>query len=612
MKTFDLVLDNSDCEVRVVESLTDTEEFHSWVTANPILAVDTETTGLDIYAPGFECTMVQFGNATVSYVLDPATHEEHIIDALDSLKGAIFHNAAFDLLVLNQCLNYPVESFKDRFQDTKILAHLLDPRNEAEGGTGHSLKRLAAVWVSAEAPDSQQELKERFRELKFSVAEGWGKIDRHDDVLQKYAGVDTLITFRLFDVLSALCKKEGFISLVDFELSLALVCAKIQRRGLLLDEDYTSQLSTKLVEEAEHFKNVAARYGVVSVNSGSQVSAALLASGETLTEKTAGGGVKVDKAVLLPLADLSMQWTRVGAREPNVLADAVLRGKRATKWKTTYADAFSQLSDSDHRLHPFISPLAARTARMSVSRPPLQQLPSSDATIRRCFIADPGMSLFAIDYSQIEVRVLAGMCGDKALSDAIKSGVDLHSFTAENLYGPDFTDKQRKIAKGLAFGSIYGGGVATLSRQTGAPIEDVTVAVAAYARLYPGIGRFARGLIEGAKRGHRSVKTPTGRVLPLDADRLYAATNFIIQSTARDIFAQALVNIDEAGLSKYVLLPIHDELLCQAPIDEVDQVMAEMQVIFEKFDFQGVPLVSDGTIIGSKWSNAYEDEGEGK
>src|SRR5690606_39730127 len=108
------------------------------------------------------------------------------------------------------------------------------------------------------------------------------------------------------------------------------------------------------------------------------------------------------------------------------------------------------------------------TARMAVSRPPLQQLPSSDWTIRRAIIADPGQVMISVDYSAVEMRVRAALCQDETMIKAILDGEDLHSFTAARVFGPDFTKRQRSIAKAVGFGKVCGGGVAALVRQTGA------------------------------------------------------------------------------------------------------------------------------------------------
>jgi DNA polymerase-1 len=349
---------------------------------------------------------------------------------------------------------------------------------------------------------------------------------------------------------------------------------------------------------------VAARYGVANVNSTKQVAEALAAMGETLTERTESGLVKVDKEVLMPLADLDREWERIEARDANPLADAVLRSKRAGKWSKSYAEAFLTLKDAEDRLHASIGGLQARTARMSISRPPLQQLPSGNWSIRRAFIADRGQSIIAADYQAVEMRVLAGLASEETMKAAIADGLDLHSFTAEAVWGKDFTKAHRKIAKAVGFGKVYGGGAATISRQTGADIEAVRGAIAAYDATFPGIKRFGRKLVNRAEYGRKEVVTPSGRHLPLDRDRLYAATNYVVQSTARDLLAQAIVDIFDAGLGDHLLLPVHDELIGQAPTEHAEEVIREIGRVMES-TFYGVRIESDPEVYGPSWGHGY-------
>ena len=610
MKIFNEVIDGERCTVNVVENHHDASEFMEWLSRQSLVAVDTETSGLEIFSPGFELYCVQFGSADTAYVLDGRQWARTLEIALASTAKFVMHNATFDMLVIDQTLGYRMENFEGRVLDTRILAHLLDPRSEGEGGApGHSLKRLASIWVDSSAPDSQQALKDRFREMRVSVAEGFASIARNDDVLLRYAGIDVLLTVRLHTVLSKMVSNAGFAGLADFEHRLQYICALLQRKGMKLDVTYTEKLKNDLAVESEEFQAVAARFGVTNINSIAQVAEALDGFGESLTELTPSGKTKVDRAVLLPLADLDRDWNRIGAREPNLLADAILRSKRAQKWGEAYAQSFLDLRDGEDRLHAWINSLQARTARMSVSRPPLQQLPSSDWTVRRCFIADPGYSMFSVDYSQIEMRVLAGLSGDRAMIDGIVSGVDLHDYTASLMFGPDFTQKDRKLAKNVGFGKVYGGGAATLSRQSGAPIESVKSAIKAYNSAYPGISRYSRNLQSTAER-LREVTTASGRVLPVDADRAYASTNYAVQSVARDLLGQSIVNLFDAGFGEYMLLPIHDEILGQAPVGEVDGIVRDMKAEMERFDFMDIPMTADAEIIGSTWAYGYGFEGE--
>lgn len=606
MLTLTHTIAGDECQIFYPERRSELLGFeHFLARGDKILGFDTETSGLDIFSPGYELRLVQIGNGREAWVLRADLFRDVIIRALRQPRAFVAHNAPFDLLVIDRHLGIKVEEIADRMFDTRIFAHLLDPRQPHEGGAGLKLKPLSAIYVDDTAPDTQEGLTKRFRELGLTKETGWAGIPIDDELYVRYAGLDVILVTRLFAELAPLVKDLGLAGLSKFEHHLSALLAIMQRKGMRIDVPYLDELKTDLSAEAATYRAVAARYGVANVNSTAQVSEALVAMGEELTELTDGGDLKVDKAVMLPLADLDMQWERIEGREPNPLADAVLRAKRAEKWQTSYVDAFRDLRDSDDRLHASIGGLAARTARMSISRPPLQQLPSRGGwKIRRAIVADPGHLMISSDYDQIELRILAALADVKGMKEAISSGVDLHGYTATLVYGEGFSKFQRGLMKGVGFGKVYGGGATTLARQTGAPIDAVREAVAEYDRVYPEVKRFGKRLQSRAEFGKKEVVTVSGRHLPLDRDRLYAATNYVVQSTARDVLAQAIVDLFDAGLGDYLLLPIHDEILAQAPEGDADEVAAEIGRIMSG-DFYGVPLTSTGDVTGRNWGAAY-------
>jgi DNA polymerase-1 len=248
---------------------------------------------------------------------------------------------------------------------------------------------------------------------------------------------------------------------------------------------------------------------------------------------------------------------------------------------------------------------------MSVSNPPLQQHPSSDWTIRRCVIADEGQIIVAADYSAVEMRVLAAMADVKEMKRLIAEGADLHTETARMVYGPAWDaaephaqKRMRGLMKTVGFGKVYGGGATGLARQSGLPYADVKHAVDRYDEVYPEIPLYGRKLQRQAAYGGGAIITPIGRRLPLDRDRAYAATNYAVQSTARDLLAQALCRIDDAGLSGHVLLPVHDELVCQFPEADAEEGIREIGRLMES-DFMGVPIASDPDLYGASWGAGY-------
>ncbi|WP_432157812.1 DNA polymerase [Streptomyces sp. bgisy153] len=619
MRRFSYTVAGDETMTYVPERPEDLEQFRSFVErqvrSGAMTGLDTEATGLDTYSPTFGLRTVQFGDAREAFVLQVEGRPEMAEAArwaLDVLPRMVVHNATYDLLVLDRHLGTPLATLAPKVTDSKIIAHLFDSRPRHEGGYGLRLKELCARDVDPSAPDTQEDLTAVFRSIGETKATGWRKIDINHPTYLQYAGLDAILVSRWLPVGVERLRKVGVRqALVDFEHRVMYVCALMERRGMLVDQEYVRGLVERLDEEAQLHAAKAAKYGVTSVNAPKQVAEALVGMGERLTEKTASGALKVDKSVLLDLADLDQQWQPRGTRTPNPLADAVLHSKRAGKWRTSYALPMRDGLDVNGRIHPKINSLQARTARMSISGPPFQQLPSGDWTIRRALLADPGHRIFSVDYSAVEMRVLAALADEKTMKRAIAEGRDLHDFTAELIWGPDFTKAHRKMGKGVGFGKVYGGGATTLSRQTGAPIAEVKTAIAAYDRVYPGIRRYASRIQREARANGFVVLTPTGRRVPLDRDRVYAATNYAVQSTARDVLCQALLNMHDRGLTEYLLLPIHDECLGSAPADVAGDVAREVGEAM-RMDFFGVPLDTDPEVGGRSWGSLYMKGPDGK
>lgn len=600
-----------DVSVHVPATAEELDDFLAWAQdANrrgPI-ALDTETTGLDIFGTSYRLRTVQFGDAHNAWVIhwERGGHFRRVaLEALHRIRRFLIHNAPFDWLVLDRHAGIPLEEMAPRTTDTKIKATLIDPRQPMEGGTGTGLKPLSAYYVDRTAPDTQGDLTAVFRSLGLTKATGWAGIDLDHPTYNLYAGLDVILTARLDPALTAELSRLGVrTALVQYEHEIARMCSVMQRKGLVLDRDFTEALNAHLAEESEEHAGRAARYGVESVNSNKQIAEALTGMGETLTETTAGGAVKVDKAVLLALADMDLQWNRLGVRTPNPLADAVLRSKRAGKWRSAYAETFLETVDDQGRIHPFINTLTARTGRMSITRPALQTLPSSDQMIRRCLLADEGHVMVSTDFAAVEMRVLAALADVKRMKEAIRNGHDLHDFTASLVFGPNFTKAHRKLAKGIGFGKVYGGGAATIQRQTGAPMAEVQQALAAYDRVYPEIKRASnRWQREAFQTGMVHVSA-TGRRLPLDRDRTYAVVNYACQSAARDVLGQSMMHMEEAGLLDYCRLPIHDEMLASVPASEAEEFAREFERCMT-FDLFGVPIQSEAEIGRRSWGSLY-------
>jgi DNA polymerase-1 len=599
----------------VVERPQDLRPFEEWVRrqaeAGTPVAVDSETTGLKIFAygPGF-LRLAQFGNEDEAWALPiewGRVYAESAAWALRTLPDLTAHNfAGFDALVFDEHLGVPLEETLAKGTDTQILTKLVDPRQQMEGGIGSGLKANSAHYIDASAPDTQDGLKAVFKELKLKIAEGFEKVPLDHPTYLEYGLLDVILASRLRPRLEATLARLGVpAKLSRYEHRVARICAQMVRAGLVLDVPYAEGLQGDLAQDADTHAAIAARYGVDAVNSGRKVAEALLGMGETLTEKTASGNWKVDKAVLMALADLDRDWKPIGGRTANPLADAVLRSKRSGKWRSAYADNFLSNVSASGRIHANVQSMQARTFRMSVTQPAVQTLPSSDKMIRRALLADEGHVPVSVDFQAVELRVLAALADVKRMKAAIAAGEDLHSYTARLVFGEGFTEKDRKVSKGIAFGKVYGGGAATVSRQTGAPLDAVQRAMAAYDRVYPEVGRAAKDWrIEAFNNGMTAVSI-TGHRLPLDRDRTYAVTNYLVQSTARDCLGQSLIHMDEAGLVPYLRLPIHDEVLASIPKEDAEEVSREIARCMT-FDLMGVPIAAGKPDIGIRsWGSLY-------
>lgn len=584
-------------QAHVVETASDAIEARNWICDQPHIALDTETTGLDIFSETHHVRLVQFGDERTAYLFPAQQFKSMVSEIIDGLVGynrtIIMHNAPYDLMVLAIGGFIDIDSVYPAVEDTRILAHLVDPRGKQDGGVGHSLKGLSAVYVDENAPDDQTALKDLFK------ANGWDwtTVPLTDPTYLMYSGVDVQLTTRLYHVLDKMT--QGQQQLRKFELAVQQVGVEMQMRGVKIDVEYAATLTPHFDALRDEGAATAAAWGIEKVGSPAQVAAVLTALGVELLETTKSGAAKVDKQVLADIignADVNAPAAEV--------ASAVLQAKRAGKNKVTYVDNVIASLDANNRVHPWIHTLQARTARMSISGPPLQQLPSGDHHVRRMFVPDDGMVMGATDYAQVELRVLAVLADERKMIDAINDGKDLHDVTAANLFGPDFTKQQRKLAKNVGFGRVYGGGATTLARQAAVSLEDARRAMSGYDTAFPGIKRYSNKLQSRAKNGVPEVITAAGRTLPLDRWRLYAATNYAVQSTARDVLANALVELKAAGLGDHLLLPIHDEVLWQAPAADAAEVGREIQRVMT-VTFGDVTLDAETDMFGPSWGHGY-------
>lgn len=581
--------------IYVVEAVEDLAGFHNFIRRSSVLGLDSETTGLDIYSDNFECRLAQFGNAEESWVVPVergGLYRAAVKDALYKVDRFILQNASFDLQVFEQTLGVPMEYLWKKVTDTKIMAHLIDPRSREEGGSGHSLEDLTRRYIDADIADNVKTLMtDLARSHKTTKANIWKVVDFNDPLYQLYSGMDPVLAYRLWKKMAPM---NGSTALLNYEHELAEVCSYMERTGFLLDVDYTMRLSDSLIEAEEKWTAVAAANGCENVNSPAQVAEALLSQRIRITERTPSGNPRVDKRLLVRLAG-----------EGNLLAEAVIEAKKARKWRVTWLDNFLKNRDGNSRCHASINPLRARTARMSITGIPAQTLPAGDHTIRRCFLSDEGQRIASVDYQAQELRVLAALSGDRTMIQAFKNNADLHLVTAKAAFGDHITKDsvERKYAKVVNFGRVYGGGAKTVAEQTNIDLDTAKRVVAGFDTAYPEVANLSQKLQKEARQ-NGYVRTPNGRLLPVDHSRAYSALNYVIQSTSRDVTGRALIRLHKAGITPYLRLPIHDEVLASVPAGKADGAARKIAEIMAE-QMGPVHISTDAEVGNRSWGSLY-------
>lgn len=589
MKTYAVPVDGDETTIYAVETEADYQRFTEWLDAQtqPV-ACDTETTGLDIFSPEFKVRLVQFGNSHEAWCI-PTDHPCFTTKVFDN-RRLLFQNAAYDVQAISAALSYEIGW--EHITDTKILAHLVDPRSTQEGGPGLSLQDLTRYYIDPKIADEiKGSMKTLAKEAGCKVGEVFKTIDVTNDTYLIYAGMDVILTHRLYNILIGLVP-ESARKLIRYEHEVARVCCEMSTRGFLLDVHYAQQLSEHLLKVQEGWEAVAyVEYGVESVNSNAEVAEALIESGVRLKDLTDTGQYKVNKQILEPLAE-----------QGHRLAIAVLAAKSAKKQRATWVDTFLGERDATDRCHAFIQPLQARTGRMSITGIPAQTLPSSDWRIRRCFIPEPGHSIVSCDYQAQELRVLAALSGDENMIDAFAHDKDLHQITA------DASGVDRKIGKTVNFAYVYGSGPRNIATTCGITVGKAKKVIEGFERSYPRVKQLSERLQRQAEKDGY-ITTPTGRRLPVDKDRAYSALNYMIQSTSRDITASALLRLDEQGFTPYLRLPIHDEIVASVPTEHAEWGAEKIAAIMAQ-DFAGVHIGTDADVYGFSWGGGYVPEEE--
>ncbi|MEI6181555.1 MAG: DNA polymerase, partial [Chloroflexales bacterium] len=560
--------------------------------AAPGFAFDTESTGLRplesvLVGISVACTPGVAFYLPFGHTVGTQLPREQVLAALqplfeDASRPKYAHNAKFDLeLLWGAGINVQGLAF-----DTMIVAALL-------GKQRLGLKDLAFYELQLPAPPTP---------ISALIGKGQKQISFAEVPLAlatPYAASDADMTLRLKHVLEPQLQQDTALAALfsEIELPLVPVLVAMETAGITLDAAYLGKLGTQLaarITEAEDAIYAAAGQRF-NINSGQQLNAVLFASGNFgLDPKLLGlnklksGGYSLTAEVLEQLAPVAP------------IAAQIVHYRQLSKLKSTYVDALPALvSPQTGRVHTSYNQVGAATGRLSSDSPNLQNIPvrtEEGREIRRAFVAAPGHQFIAADYSQIELRVLAHYTRDPALIATFNEGRDIHAATAARLFGiaQDQVDKQqRRIAKSLVFGIVYGISAFGLAQRLGFDRTTAQGLIDGVFQSFPGLKGYIDTTVQFA-RTHGYVHTLGGRRRPFPELRyedrspraqaaIREAINTPIQGTAADIMKIAMVNLyralQERHMATRILLQVHDELILEAPDAEVAAATALVRAV---------------------------------
>lgn len=592
-------------QTNLIESVDEAMAFKRWLGErheNNLISVDTETTGFDPNAPKAAIRLIQFGDTQTGWAMSWQDWRGVALEAMREWEGMFAaHNLAFEYRWL--AAHSPVNLPRDRSVDTMLAAHIHNPLEKA------GLKPLAAKYVDRDSAAGQNLLHEAFNEHGW----GWDTVPVTYAPYWSYAALDCVLTSRLWDKYRPEMTGGGpYRGVFDLEMAVRFIVSAMEHRGARIDMDYSKTKMYDLVTAAERIETWCEGAFGINIQSVTQLGAKLVELGGELFDFTPTGKPKVDKYTLKVLADPDNGYPVA----VQTLAQQALYARRARKFASAY---FSNFIDRnvDGFIHADIRTLGARTARMSVGNPALQQIPKDNALVRNAFIPRDGNVLVTCDYSQIEMRLLAELSSDAGLqaafNDADATGGDFFVEIGKQVYAdPGFTkkDKRRGLIKNTMYGKAYGAGPAKMAESAGVPVDRMRVVVESIDERFPGIKSFmsaieSTGVERERKEGEGYVITPLGRRLPADKGKIYTLTNYTIQSWAADVLKKALVRLDAAGYDEFMILPVHDEVVLDIPEAYAEQALRDVPLIMQELD-HAVPLTADSEGGFDRWGRKYE------
>ncbi|MGY2224037.1 DNA polymerase I [Pseudomonas gingeri] len=607
------------------ETILDQARFDVWLQKLKdarLFAFDTETTGID--AQQAQLVGLSFAVQANEAAYIPLTHSyigvpeqldrDSVLLALKPLledpdKLKVGQHAKFDMNILANCAigGDPSQGITVRgiAFDTMLESYVLNST-----ATRHDMDSLAKKYLDHDTVSFQDIAGKGAKQLTFDQIPL--------EQAGHYAAEDADVTLRLHQALheqlAAIPSLASVLS--DIEIPLVPVLARIERQGALVDKDLLGvqsiELGNKMVElERQAFKIAGEEF---NLGSPKQLGVILYEKlGLPVLKKTGKGQASTAEEVLAKLAE-----------DDYPLPKVLMQYRSMSKLKSTYTDRLpEQINPRTGRIHTSYHQAVAATGRLSSSDPNLQNIPVRTAEgrrIRQAFVAPRGYKLLAADYSQIELRIMAHLSKDEGLLNAFRDNLDVHTATAAEVFKVELgevTSDQRRSAKAINFGLIYGMGAQKLGKDIGVDTKTAKAYIDVYFARYPGVREYmerTRG--QASEQGY--VETLFGRRLYLPdihsnrpQERAAAertAINAPMQGTAADIIKKAMVKVDDwltsSGLDAKVILQVHDELVLEVREDLVAEVSEKIREHMSGAVQLDVPLLVE-VGVGNNWDEAH-------
>ena len=597
-------------EYKTLKSIDDLSMIENLIHESKCFAFDTETTSIDSLEA--ELVGVSFSfEANSGYYLPIAHQEKTAISRDEALRWlkqiieasqdkVIGQNLKYDLQVLR---NHQIH-IKKFYADTMLMSYSINST-----ASRHNLDALAEYYLN-------------IKTIKFEdvMGKGKNKLKNFSEVPIKeatnYAAEDADITLQLYRTFETKIDDKTTKMLQEIEYPMIFVLMEMEATGALIDIKHLNSLSnnfgSKLINLVQKIhKHSGAVFNIDSPKQLSEVLFDKMGIEAKGLKKTSSGYYSTSEAVLQKLAD-----------ENEIIKD-ILEYRTLAKLKSTYTDKLSEICDLGSRVHTSYHQAVTSTGRLSSSDPNLQNIPirtKDGIVIREAFIAPQGKKLLAIDYSQIELRLMAHYSNDEIMVKSFNNNEDIHKRTASEIFGVDIQDvddDMRRKAKTINFGLLYGMSAFGLSNQLSVTRAEADIFLESYFDRYSGVSAFMKNIVEDAK-GKKYVETLHGRKIhvPNIESSNYlmrqaserAAINGPLQGSAADIIKIAMIKIAEwiQGNDQEIkmILQVHDELIFEVPDSYGEENIEPIIKLMEQSTEINVPLKAEYG-FGSNWREAH-------